>query len=58
MPKNSKIMSNKHKRTPNHSFSFETNREKNDAFVHNDVENDIIETGNNTKKKQNNKIKK
>lgn len=51
-------MSNKHKRTPNHSFSFETNREKNDAFVHNDVENDIIETGNNTKKKQNNKIKK
>lgn len=60
MPKNSKIMSNKHKTTPNHSFAFETNRhkKKNDLIVHNHVKNDIIETGNNTKKKCKNKIRK
>lgn len=59
MPKNSKIMSNKHKTTPNHSFAFETNRhKKNDLIVHNHVKNDIIETGNNTKKKRKNKIRK
>lgn len=60
MPKNSKIMSNKHntKQHPITVLHLKQTDIKNDLIVHNHVKNDIIETGNNTKKKHKNKIRK